>query len=115
MSDARANLQTRLIADGIGGLPSHIEQALYRIAQEALNNVLKHAHAQRVIVRVQEARAGVVLEIIDDGVGFELDVARENGGMGLRGIAERVAQFDGTLTLESAVEAGTQLRVEIPL
>jgi len=57
----------------------------------------------------------VVLEITDDGVGFEPAEAHENGGMGLRGIAERVAQLDGILTLESAAAAGTQLRVEIPL
>jgi signal transduction histidine kinase len=113
--EGRANLQTRLIADGIGALPSPIEQALYRIAQEALNNVLKHAHAQRVIVRVQQADANVVLEITDDGGGCEPAVAHENGGMGLRGIVERVAEFDGTFTLESTAEAGTHLCVEIPL
>jgi signal transduction histidine kinase len=113
--EGRANLQTRLIADEICPLSSPIEQALYRITQEALNNVLKHAHAQRVIVRVQQSHANVVLEITDDGVGFESAEAHENGGMGLRGIVERVAQLDGILTLESTAEAGTQLRVEIPL
>jgi signal transduction histidine kinase len=113
--EGRANLQTRLIADGIGALPSPIEQALYRIAQEALNNAHKHALAQRVTVRLQQAQASVSLEITDDGVGFEPAVARENGGLGLRGITERVAQLGGTLTLESTVGAGTHLYVEISL
>jgi signal transduction histidine kinase len=113
--EGRANLQTKLIADGVGDLPSLVEQALYRIAQEALNNALKHAHARRITVQMQQAQASVILEITDDGVGFEPAVARENGGLGLRGIAERVAQLDGTLTLESAAGVGTQLRVEIAL
>jgi signal transduction histidine kinase len=113
--EGRANLQTRLIADHVADLPSVVEQALYRIAQEALNNTLKHAHAQRITVELQQAPACVLLEIRDDGVGFNPAVARENGGLGLRGIAERVAQLDGTFTLQSALGAGTQLRVEIAL
>jgi signal transduction histidine kinase len=113
--EGRANLQTRLIGDGVGDLPSPIEQALYRIAQEALNNALKHADARRITVRLQQSQASVSLEISDDGVGFEPAVACENGGLGLRGIAERVAQLGGTLTLESAAGVGTQLCVEIAL
>jgi signal transduction histidine kinase len=113
--EGRANLQTKLIGDGVGDLPSPVEQALYRIAQEALNNALKHAHARRITVWLQQSQVSVILEITDDGVGFEPAVARENGGLGLRGIAERVAQLDGTLTIESAAGAGTQLRVEISL
>jgi signal transduction histidine kinase len=113
--EGRANLQTRLIADGIGDLPSPVEQALYRIAQEALNNALKHARAKHITVQLQQAQSCVVLEIIDDGVGFDPAVARENGGLGLRGIAERVAQLEGHVIVQSALGAGTQLRVELAL
>ena len=113
--EGRANLQTRLIADGVGDLPSSVEQALYRIAQEALNNALKHAHAQHIAVQLQQMERRVVLEINDDGVGFDPPVAHANGGLGLRGIAERVAQLEGRLTLQSAWGAGTQLRVEVAL
>jgi signal transduction histidine kinase len=113
--EGRANLQTRLIADGVGDLPSPMEQALYRIAQEALNNALKHAHAKHITVQLRRARSCVELEVIDDGVGFDPTVARENGGLGLRGIAERVAQLEGRLIVQSASGAGTQLRVELVL
>ncbi len=113
--EGRANLQTRLIVDEVGDLPSPVEQALYRIAQEALNNALKHAHAQHITVQLQQAQSQVMLEIIDDGVGFESAAARENGGVGLRGIAERVAQLGGRVTVRSAAGAGARLRVEIAL
>jgi signal transduction histidine kinase len=113
--EGRANLQTRLIVDGGRNLPALVEQALYRIATEALNNVLKHAHARHISVWLHQTETHVLLEITDDGVGFELVVARESGGMGLWGIAERAAQRHGTFSLQSAPGAGTRLRVEIAL
>ncbi len=113
--EGRANLQTTLIADEVGELPALVEQALYRIAQETLNNALKHAHAQHITLQLRQAHTWVVLAISDDGVGFDPMLARANGGLGLCGIAERVAQLDGTFTLQSAPGAGTQLRMEIPL
>lgn len=113
--EGRAGLQTRLIADSLGDLPSQIEQTLYRIAQEALNNALKHAHAQHIVVQLRRTERGVMLEISDDGDGFDPVTAGDNGGLGLRGIAERVAQCGGQLTLRSAAGAGTRLRVEIGL
>jgi signal transduction histidine kinase len=113
--EGRANLQTRLIADGIGHLSSVVEQALYRIAQEALNNALKHAHAKHITVQLRQAHSHMALEIIDDGVGFDPAVATRNGGLGLRGIEERVAQLEGRLTVRSAPGSGTQLCVELVL
>jgi signal transduction histidine kinase len=113
--EGRANLQTRLIAEEIDNLPSPVEQALYRIAQEALNNALKHAHAQRITVQLRQAQRRVILEIADDGLGFDPAGACQNGGLGLRGIAERVAQLDGTLTLQSTPGSGTRLSVEVAL
>jgi len=113
--EGRGNLQTQLIVDGAVDLPSGVELALYRIAQEALNNALKYAHAQRITLRIQQAQAQIVLEVIDDGVGFEPATASQTGGLGLRGIAERVAQLDGTCSVRSTPGGGTQLRVEIPV
>jgi signal transduction histidine kinase len=113
--EGRANLQTTLIADGDDDLPPFVEQALYRIAQEALNNVLKHAHAQHVTVSIMHQRLTVILEIRDDGVGFDPSIVHAQGGLGLRGIAERVAQLNGTYKLQSALGAGTQLGVELAL
>ncbi len=91
--EGRAILETKLIAEGVSSLPAAVEQALYRVGQEALNNVLRHAHAQRVCVHLRQEQASVTLEVSDDGVGF--DAAREHAGLGLRGIAERVAQLGG--------------------
>jgi two-component system, NarL family, sensor histidine kinase LiaS len=62
-----------------------------------------------------QVQSGLIFEIIDDGVGFEPSAAAKTGGQGLRGIAERVSQIDGTLTLQSAPGAGTLLRVEASL
>jgi signal transduction histidine kinase len=113
--EGRANLQTQLLVDGVGDLPALVEQALYGIAREALNNALKHAHAQHITVHLWQTQASVILEIVDDGVGFDPAAARANGGQGLCGIAERVAQIKGRLTLRSAPGAGAQLRVEVTL
>ena len=113
--EGRANLQTQLIVDGVGDLPALVEQALYGIAREALNNGLKHAHAQHITVHLWQTQASITLEVADDGVGFDPAAARGNGGLGLCGIAERAAQVKGRLTLRSAPAAGTQLRVEVML
>lgn len=112
--EGRAHLQTKLIADELNDLPSTIEQALYWIALEALNNVVKHAQARHVTVQLQQVSNQVMLEIADDGVGFAVAGVNEQGGVGLHSIAERVAQLGGQLTLESAPSTGTRLCVEIP-
>lgn len=113
--EGRANLQTKLVADEIDRLPAHVEQALYRIALEALNNVLKHAHARCVTVHVRQMQRAVVIEVDDDGVGFDPAAASTNGGIGLRGITERVAQLGGQVSVQSAPGAGAHLRVEVGL
>jgi signal transduction histidine kinase len=102
-----------LVAEGVGELPAAVEQALYRIALEALNNALKHAQAHHIAVHIRQKRKNVLLEITDDGVGFDPALASAQGGMGLRGIAERVAQLGGTVHVQSAPGAGTKLGVEI--
>lgn len=111
--EGRAKLQASFEVEGDRRLPIDIEQALYRIAREALNNALKHARAQTVRVLLQHAPSLVVMEIGDDGVGFEPVIAREKGGMGLRGIEERVDQLGGRLLISSAPGAGAVIRVEV--
>ncbi|HYN90175.1 MAG TPA: GAF domain-containing sensor histidine kinase, partial [Ardenticatenaceae bacterium] len=111
--EGRANLHPKFSVSGVTQLPAPIEQALYRIALEALNNVLKHARARHISVSLQQEQGTVILEIRDDGVGFDPATARRNGGWGLAGIEERVVQLGGQWTLESTPGAGTQLRVEI--
>jgi signal transduction histidine kinase len=113
--EGRANLKTTFVVSGVGALPPLIEQALYRIAQEALNNVLKHAHAQTIQLSLRQEQATLILEISDDGVGFDESRVRATRGLGLRGIVERVAQLGGRLTMRSTPGAGTQIQVEVVL
>jgi signal transduction histidine kinase len=113
--ERRANLQTELIVEGVGDLPARVEQALYRIAQEALTNALKHARARCIMVRLRQIESQVILEITDDGIGFDPATGGAQGGLGLQGIAERVTRLDGRLTMQSRPGAGTRLRVEVAL
>ena len=111
--EARAGLQTELTVEGERRLPIVIEQELYRIAQEALNNVMKHARAQHVTVRLQFADKTVYLQVSDDGIGFDPLTARNAGGVGLRSFEERAAKVGGRVTLESSPGAGTTVTIRI--
>ena len=100
-------------------LPPESETAIYRVIQEALNNILKHAAAKRVSL-ILEARRGVLqLVIEDDGVGFDYaQFCQQRAGrrcLGLAGMAERVALVQGSFELESACGKGTTIFVRIPL
>lgn len=95
-------------------LPVRVEVGLYRIAQEALTNILRHAAAQRVTVHLMLLPHEVELEVEDDGQGFDAEQATK-GRFGLIGINERTRLLGGTMKLCSSEEAGTRLRVTIPL
>jgi signal transduction histidine kinase len=100
-------------------LPDHIEVALYRIAQECLQNVVKHAHAgaARLTFGVHEDTAR--LEIVDDGVGFDTFEnplgSDEMGGYGLLSMAERAEIVGGRLNIRSRPGSGTAVTATIPL
>ena len=95
-------------------LPSEIETALYRIIQEALTNVVKHAQASRVSI-VLSRRANTVSAVFeDDGRGFAVDETRD-GGLGLLGMKERLSLLDGRLQIESSSDGGTTLVAEVPV
>ena len=87
---------------------------LYRIAQEALHNIVKHAHARTVFLSLSRQDGELILEVRDDGKGFDPTEAFP-GHLGLRSIQERVALLGGTYSLESAPAQGTCLRVRIPI
>ncbi len=93
-------------------LPYEVKEAIYRIAQEALNNITKHARAQRAEVRMDCSSDEVTLEVSDDGVGFASDSFP--GHLGLRSMRERAKNVGGTLEVESAPQQGTRIRVRIP-
>jgi len=95
-------------------LPDEVETALYRIVQESLTNVVKHARAGRVSILLTRKNGSVTAVIEDDGRGFEPS-ERVGAGMGLVGMRERAVLLGGRLEIESAPGAGTTLAVEVPL
>jgi signal transduction histidine kinase len=95
-------------------LPAPVETALYRIVQESLTNVVKHARAHRVSILVTRRGEAVAAVVEDDGAGFDPDATRE-GGVGLLGMRERLALLGGRLDVESRPGGGTALAVEVPL
>ena len=105
------DLQSRL---GDRRLPAEAETALYRIAQEAMTNVLKHADARTVRVRLSPSESGVTLVVQDDGTGFD-PAGVQDGSVGLIGMRERIALVGGRLTIESTEGAGTMLSAEVPV
>jgi len=113
--EGRAGLQTEFHIEGERRLPIAIETELYWIAQEALNNVRKHAAARQVVVHLRFTDASICLEIRDDGVGFDPDAVSAERWGGLHTIAERTARIGGVLTYESKPGEGTRVKVEVAL
>ena len=102
--------------NSITGLRPEAEVAFYRVAQEALNNVLKHAHASRVDVLLEARDGSVVLVIEDDGIGFDpADPEVLAKGIGLMGLRERAALIGGTVQVESAPARGTTVFLRCPI
>jgi signal transduction histidine kinase len=102
-------------AGQVPGLPADVSINIFRIVQEALTNVVKHAQAGSVMVRLSAggAQDGLLLEIEDDGRGFDPAAARR--GLGLVGIEERVRAVGGALHLVAAPGRGTRFEIHIPL
>ncbi|MFZ4655611.1 MAG: sensor histidine kinase [Caldilineaceae bacterium] len=107
----RGGLQLALDLAEIPELPPVTEQNLYRIAQEALANVLKHANASRLAIRLEQVAGKTRLVVHDDGVGFDLATIRRNGHFGLEGIEERAALIDGTISVKSQPGRGTTIEL----
>jgi signal transduction histidine kinase len=99
---------------GEGRLPAEVETTVYRIVQEALTNVVKHAEASEVSILLVRRDGTLTVVLEDDGGGFDPDAVRSDS-LGLEGMRERVALHDGRLTVESSAGAGTTLRIEVAL
>lgn len=103
--------------DVAASLPAAVDLSAYRIVQEALTNALRHAGAERVVVRVARGGAGgaLALSVADDGRGLRRGEAERSGGHGIAGMRERAALLGGTLEVSSADGSGTVVRAELPL
>lgn len=116
---ARRTHQRVTVGGSTGGrLAPALETALYRVAQEALTNVTKHARARSVHIEIQRDADMVRGRIADDGVGFDVAAVwgrKEGQGLGLIGMRERLTAFAGTLSISSRPGDGTMLGFEIPL
>ncbi|HSK67238.1 MAG TPA: PAS domain S-box protein [Anaerolineales bacterium] len=112
--EKRAGVEAKLRVELTGELPTEVENALYRIAQEVLNNSLKHSEANRVQVTLNTLDEQVELVIQDNGKGFNSETV-QGGGMGLVNIRERTEAMGGEASIVSQAGTGTQVRVCIPL
>jgi PAS domain S-box-containing protein len=95
-------------------LPPAIETNLYRITQEALTNVARHAQASRVDIFLERRPDQVVIIVEDDGVGFDPETVKQQSRLGLLGMRERTEMLNGTLVIESTIGTGTTIYVEVP-
>ena len=107
----RVDLEAQL---GDARLPAEVETTLYRIVQEALTNIVKHAGASRVSILLVRRRGTATVVIEDDGQGFDPSELREEG-IGIIGMRERVELHEGRLTVESTPGSGATLAAEVPL
>jgi signal transduction histidine kinase len=94
-------------------LPADWEENLFRIGQECLTNVLRHAHASRVTASIGYTPEEVCLEFADDGRGF--DPGARSEGFGLLGMRERVDAMGGQITVQSSSDRGTKISIRLPL
>jgi signal transduction histidine kinase len=111
---ARHGLHVETVLGTEPDLPLGTKQGLYRIAQEALNNTIKHAQAGRVEIRLETAGDGVALSVHDDGIGFD-PWGEHRGHIGLHTMQERAEQLGGVLHIESAPAQGTRIRVALSM
>jgi signal transduction histidine kinase len=115
--ERRAGINARLEVEGdptvIERLPAAAEQDLYHLAQEALNNALKHADPSAVTVTLRVEGDHLELEVSDDGRGFDVGEMADRGGLGLVTMRERAERLGGSLTIVSTPGKGTRVKVSV--
>ena len=111
----QAGIQHKVSAENVGRFSHDLEIVLFRIAQESITNVVRHARAKSVCIAVQRRRSTVTLKISDDGIGFDYQAIKEQietgRSYGLRGIQERAVLMNGTLAIKSRPGKGTIIKV----
>lgn len=114
------NLKVNVFSEGFGDrrLPRTVEAAIYRVVQEALNNVVKHARAANVQLFLKQDPDAIRVVITDDGTGFNVDEKKAAAGsenrLGLAGMYHRVEMLGGSLNIESRQDKGTSIYLRIP-
>jgi PAS domain S-box-containing protein len=110
------NLQIALtVPDDVKAIPPDVALCLYRVAQECLHNIIKHSGVNSAEVTLWVDEQAVHLHVADSGLGFDVNIARRNGGLGLAGIEERLRFMRGSLTISTQVGGGSRLLASIPL
>jgi signal transduction histidine kinase len=110
----RAQLPIHVRSSFSGRLPAAIETALYRAVQEALTNASRHSRASCVRIEVECEADRLCCVISDDGIGFDVGSCDGGGGLGLKGMRERLNAVEGTLQIASTPGEGTQIRLQLP-
>jgi signal transduction histidine kinase len=113
--ERRAGINARMLVEVEIELPADLEEELYYISTEALNNALKHTKASEVVLSLRADEGNLTLEVEDNGQGFDQELIQAKGGMGLTNMGERVEKIGGELTIQSEPGAGTMVRVIAPL
>jgi signal transduction histidine kinase len=111
--ERRAGIQARVLVEGEVDLAPGLEEELYGIAQEALNNALKHARASKIVLSVRMVDKSVILEVADDGQGFDQAEVQVKGGLGLISMQERAEKIGGQLDIDSAPGEGMRVSVKV--
>jgi signal transduction histidine kinase len=109
--EKRVGIEARVVMEDFIEIPPLVEEELYWIAQEALNNALKHARASQETVRIYAQDDATVLEVADNGKGFNVRTVEKAGGMGMSNMRERARKIDGVLTVRSSLGRGTIIKV----
>jgi signal transduction histidine kinase len=115
----RTGVRTELVDDHLSErLPIDVEVCVYRVVQEALTNVSRHAHASACRVFVQRVASSLIVTVEDDGIGWQMPMSDRKiprDGLGLVGIRERVEDLGGRFRIEGKSGKGTRLTIELPL
>lgn len=113
--ERRSNIEAEIVFDNSDVLPEFIEENLYRIAIESLNNSLKYAQASKIMVKMIRKNDDVLFTIQDNGIGFSIEEGLHNGGVGLATMRERAERINGTYRINSSKETGTTIEVKFSI
>ena len=109
-----AGISVDLAVADTHGLRDDVVALIWRVAQEAVRNAVRHGHPDHLTLHLSKAPGAVVLDVRDDGAGFDTELAPQQGHLGLRALHDLVRDSGGTLDIRSAPGQGTQVRLEVP-